>query len=245
MGIYYYKLFELMAEKGVSQKSMMQRLGISSATFAKMRNNESITLDVLDRIREELGCDFGDMITSSTKEQSVADIDQIENRNSFIDMVRRVLKEYIDKTDLTPAAVSSITGLSVNTVKSFLRGNSISSQSYQKLMRLGEEFNNLVNDETREKILIKSKKKIYCNSCGKRGNRCWASQSVWIPDKNEYEKYCAFGFERDQDETGAYFALEDCPHPSNYKEFGKAQEQYEYKLRGKVEYIPAKGEKWK
>lgn len=126
MGTYYYKLFELMDEKGVSQKSMIQRLGILSATFVKMRNSESVTLDVLDRIREELGCDFGDMITSRTKEQSVADIDQIENRNSFIDMVCRVLKEYMEKFDLTPAAVSSITGLSVNTVKSFLRGNSIS-----------------------------------------------------------------------------------------------------------------------
>ena len=125
MGIYYYKLFELMAEKGVSQNSMMQRLGISSATFSKMRNNESVTLEVLDRIREELGCDFGDMITANPKEQPVTDIDQIENRDSFLDMVRRVLKEYMGKYSLTPADISLITGLSVNTVKSFRRGNPI------------------------------------------------------------------------------------------------------------------------
>lgn len=243
MGIYYYKLFELMAEKGVSQNSVMQKLGISSATFSKMRNNESVTLEVLDRIREELGCDFGDMITAKPKEQSTTDIDQIENRDSFLDMVRRVLKEYMGKYSLTPADISLITGLSVNTVKSFLRGNPISSQSYLKMLKLGEEFNNLVNEEAQGKISIKSKKKIYCDSCGMRGNRCWASQSVWIPEKSEYEKYCAFGFDREQDETGAYIAMEKCPHPSNYKEFGKAQEQYDFKLRGKVEYIPAKGEK--
>lgn len=243
MGIYYYKLFELMAEKDIAQKSLMQRLGISSTTFAKMRNNESVTLDVLDRIREELGCDFGDMITAKPKEQSATDIDQIENRDAFIDTVRTVLNYYMEKRQMTPAAVSSQTGLSVNTVKSFLKGNPISSQSYLKLIKLGEEFNSLVNEKVQGKVLIKPKKKNFCDSCGKRNNRCWASQSVWIPEKNEYEKYCAFGIEREQDETGAYIAPDDCPHPSNYKEFAGAKEQYEFKLRGKVEYIPAEGEK--
>lgn len=243
MGIYYYKLFELMTEKGISQKSMMQRLGISSATFAKMRNNESVTLDVLDRIRGELGCDFGDMITSIPKEQSITDIDRIENRESFMDMVRSVLNVYMERNDMTAAVVSSQTGLSVNTVKSFLRGNSISPQSYLKLLKLGEEFNNLVSEKAKGKISMKPREIIYCDSCGKRGNRCWASQSVWIPEKNAYEKYCAFGFDREQDDTGAYIALEKCPHPSNYKEFGKAQEQYEYKLQGEREYIPARGGK--
>ncbi len=242
MSIYYYKLFELMDEKGITQKGLMQRLGISSATFAKMRNNESVTLYVLDRIREELGCDFGDMITAKPKGQSATDIDQIENRDSFIDTVRIVLNDYIENFNMTPAVISSQTGLSVNTVKSFLRGNAISSQSYLKLMKLGDEFNSLVNEKAQGNISIKPKKKIYCDSCGKRNNRCWASQSVWKPEKNKYEKYCAFGIEREQDETGAYIALEDCPHPSNYKAFAKAKEQYEFNPRGEIEYIPAKGE---
>ena len=49
-----------------------------------------------------------------------------------------------------------------------------------------------------------------------------------------------FYFPREQDENGQFFTTEECPHPCNYKKMGTAKSEYEYRLRGDVEYIPAK-----
>ena len=62
MAVYFYKLFDKLAELNITQKELMQQIGASSSTFAKMRNNQPVTFDVIVRICEELKCDIGDIV---------------------------------------------------------------------------------------------------------------------------------------------------------------------------------------
>ena len=41
---------------------MMNRVGISSSTVAKMTNGELVSMKVLEKICEKLDCDFGDIV---------------------------------------------------------------------------------------------------------------------------------------------------------------------------------------
>ena len=44
-----------------------QRVGISSSTLAKMSKGEIVSLTVLEKICDELNCDFGDLISYDRK----------------------------------------------------------------------------------------------------------------------------------------------------------------------------------
>ena len=240
MAVYFYKLFDKLAELNITQKELMQQIGASSSTFAKMRNNQPVTFDVIVRICEELKCDIGDIVTCIPKQ---TDVKSINNKTDELNSIARtVLNEYMSKNNLSLSDIAKTTSLSLNTVKSFVNGNNISAASHAKLLRLGEEYNQSLGKAFGDLMPVKTKKIIYCYSCGKRGNGCWAAQSLWNTERKEFEHYCAFGFEQSFDENQKLFAVQECPHPTTGKEFAKAREQYEFSLKGDYEYIPAKGE---
>lgn len=241
MAVYFYKLFDKITELNITQKELMQRIGASSATLAKMRNNQTVALDVIVRICEELKCDIGDIVTCIPQQ---TDVDAKNNNYDTLNSITRtVLNEYISKNNLSLSDIAKTTSLSLNTVKSFVNGNNISAASHAKLLRLGEEYNQSLGKAFGDLLPAKTKEKIYCYSCGKRGNRCWAAQSLWNTEKKEFEHYCAFGFEQSFDEKQKLFAVQECPHPTTGKEFAQAREKYEFSLKGEYEYIPAKGER--
>lgn len=240
MAVYFYKLFDKITELNITQKELMQRIGASSSTFAKMRNNKTVALDVIVRICDELKCDIGDIVTCVPKKTDVKDINN--NKDRLNSIARAVLNEYISKNNLSLSDIAKATSLSLNTVKSFVNGNKISAASHAKLLRLGEEYNQSLEKVFGDLMISKTKKTIYCYSCGKHSKGCWAAQSLWNTEKKEFEHYCAFGFEQFFDENQKIFAVQECPHPTTGKEFAKAREQYEFFLKGDFEYIPAKGE---
>ena len=205
MAVYFYKLFDKITELNITQKELMQRIGASSSTLAKMRNNQTVALDVIVRICDELKCDIGDIVTCVPKKTNVQGINNNTDRLNSI--ARAVLNEYMSKNNLSLGDVAKITSLSLNTVKSFVNGNNISAASHAKLLRLGEEYNQSLGNAFGDLMPVKTKKIIYCYSCGKRGNRCWAAQSQWNTEKKEFEHYCAFGFEQSFDENQKLFAV--------------------------------------
>ena len=52
----------LWIDKNMKKVDMMNQVGISSSTVAKMTNGELVSMKVLEKICEKLDCDFGDMI---------------------------------------------------------------------------------------------------------------------------------------------------------------------------------------
>ncbi len=70
MTISYNGLWKLLIDKKMQKKDLISRLNISSATVAKMGKGESVSMEVMERICDYLGCNIGD-IMSFEKEETV------------------------------------------------------------------------------------------------------------------------------------------------------------------------------
>jgi DNA-binding Xre family transcriptional regulator len=53
MQVVYYKLFDLLKERGILQKDLQQKANLPSSTMGKLRHNESMTTTTIGRI-----CDY-------------------------------------------------------------------------------------------------------------------------------------------------------------------------------------------
>ena len=62
MAISYNGLWKLLIDKNMKKTDLMDQIGISSGTLAKMGRNEEVSLSVLTKICEKYGCDYGDLI---------------------------------------------------------------------------------------------------------------------------------------------------------------------------------------
>lgn len=62
MAVSYNGLWKLLIDKKMKKVDMMNQVGISSSTVAKMTNGELVSMKVLGKICAELDCDFGDIV---------------------------------------------------------------------------------------------------------------------------------------------------------------------------------------
>lgn len=241
MAIFYYKLWDLLERKNITQRELVEQLNISTATLTKMRKNQTVSLETLDLIREYLECDYGDIITAipSTNEVDVNwGSEKISTQVNHI--YRLALRWYMEQNGITVQSIVSITTLALNTVKDFLRGKDLSSRSIVKLMRLGDKFNCKVDELLTQNDV---KNKVYCNRrCG-RHKTCFGLRYEYHAEINEYTPYCYLNFEIIKDKNGDLIASNGCPHPKNTRELGLAIEKYGAHQRGEVEHIPVKDEK--
>ena len=58
----YKKLWIRLAEKEMKRVELSRAVGFSEATLSKLGKNEPVSLTVLIRICDYLGCDIGDII---------------------------------------------------------------------------------------------------------------------------------------------------------------------------------------
>lgn len=63
MAISYNGLWKLMIDKNMYKKDLTEKLGISSATIAKMGKGESVSIEVLQKICEFMDCNIGDIMS--------------------------------------------------------------------------------------------------------------------------------------------------------------------------------------
>ena len=69
MSVSYNGLWKLMIDKKLNKKDLMKKLGISSATIAKMSKGENVSMEVLQKICRLLGCNIGDIVSFDIMEQ--------------------------------------------------------------------------------------------------------------------------------------------------------------------------------
>ncbi|NWO22402.1 helix-turn-helix transcriptional regulator [Oribacterium sp. oral taxon 102] len=62
MIVSYNGLWKLLIDKNMKKMDLVQKVGISTSTLAKMGKGEPVSLEVLGKICDKLGCDFGDII---------------------------------------------------------------------------------------------------------------------------------------------------------------------------------------
>jgi DNA (cytosine-5)-methyltransferase 1 len=65
MSFSYDSLWKLLAEKHLSKTDFARRVGITSATLAKLGKNQNVNMDVLHKICKYLECDLADIMTHS------------------------------------------------------------------------------------------------------------------------------------------------------------------------------------
>ena len=71
MSVSYNGLWKLLIDHNMKRMDLIDRVGISSSTLAKMSKGEIVSLSILEKICEELDGDFGDLVscrnTTNTK----------------------------------------------------------------------------------------------------------------------------------------------------------------------------------
>lgn len=58
----YNGLWKVLIDKNMKKIDLVQKVGISTSTLAKMGKGEPVSLEVLGKICDKLDCDFGDII---------------------------------------------------------------------------------------------------------------------------------------------------------------------------------------
>lgn len=62
MKITYKKLWKLLIDKDMMKKDLAERVGISTASIAKLGSNENVNTDILLKICIALECDVSDIL---------------------------------------------------------------------------------------------------------------------------------------------------------------------------------------
>ena len=58
----YDKLWTVMKQKNITAYMLREKYGIDSRTIRRLKNNENVTVETLDKICEILDCDIGDIM---------------------------------------------------------------------------------------------------------------------------------------------------------------------------------------
>lgn len=69
MKLSYNGLWKILIDNNMQKKDLINKIGISSTTIAKMGKGEKVSLDVIERICGYFNCNIGDVI-SFEKEDS-------------------------------------------------------------------------------------------------------------------------------------------------------------------------------
>ncbi|MGG4265495.1 helix-turn-helix domain-containing protein [Peribacillus simplex] len=62
MKVRYNRLWKLLIDRGMKKSQLREAVDASKSTFAKLGENENVTLPVLLGICQVLECDFGDIM---------------------------------------------------------------------------------------------------------------------------------------------------------------------------------------
>ncbi len=69
MGTSYKKLWKLLIDRDLKKKDLCELAHVSLASLTKMKNNESVTTDVLVKICDALECDISDIMEAIPNEE--------------------------------------------------------------------------------------------------------------------------------------------------------------------------------
>lgn len=62
MAVSYNRLFKLMIDRKMRKKDLCELAGVSTSTMSKMRREEIVSLEVIDRICQKLNCNVEDVL---------------------------------------------------------------------------------------------------------------------------------------------------------------------------------------
>lgn len=66
MKVSYNGLWKLLIDYEMKKMDLVEELGISTSTLAKMSRGEPVSMQILAKICDKLNCDFGDLVSYQT-----------------------------------------------------------------------------------------------------------------------------------------------------------------------------------
>lgn len=97
MSFSYQNLWNMLERYHMNKTDLRQKLGLSTATLAKLSANQPVALEVLDKICEELGCSIGDVLTHQPDSLSPAAWSHIpEHQTHLLQIFFRLTPERTD-----------------------------------------------------------------------------------------------------------------------------------------------------
>ena len=66
MKVSYNGLWKLLIDHEMNKMGLVEELGISTSTLAKMSRGEPVSMQILEKICDKLNCDFGDLVSYQT-----------------------------------------------------------------------------------------------------------------------------------------------------------------------------------
>ena len=70
MSVSYRKLWMKIAEKEMTNPKVREKADVSASTFTKMKKNEYVSIESLEKIANVLDCEIGDLIEIVNKDDS-------------------------------------------------------------------------------------------------------------------------------------------------------------------------------
>ena len=70
MAVSYNKLWKLLIDKKMSTADLRKASGVSPNTMTKLRRDEPVTLNILDKICNTLSCNYGDIMDYISEEEN-------------------------------------------------------------------------------------------------------------------------------------------------------------------------------
>jgi putative transcriptional regulator len=58
----YRPLWKLLIERGMKKTDLVEKIGISSSTLAKMGKNEVVSMEILERLCNYFNCQLSDLV---------------------------------------------------------------------------------------------------------------------------------------------------------------------------------------
>ncbi len=71
MSFSYNKLWKLLIDKNMNKAELRQLTGLSPNTMARLSKGESVKMDIVGRICEQLHCNVGDIVDFVPEEKQI------------------------------------------------------------------------------------------------------------------------------------------------------------------------------
>lgn len=62
MSVNYNRLWKLLIDKGIKKVELRDCTGIGTTTLSKLSHNQRVSMEVLEKICQELNCNFCDIV---------------------------------------------------------------------------------------------------------------------------------------------------------------------------------------
>lgn len=70
MTVLYNGLWKLLIDHNMKKMDLVDKMGISTSTLAKMGKGEPVSMQILAKICDKLNCDIGDLVSYSPNENN-------------------------------------------------------------------------------------------------------------------------------------------------------------------------------